>query len=94
MVISESESIRLIEPRTPQRPSKSENIDIVFVTIQWYISGLLRIFMPLPVEDFNYFFLLTKQRATCHIFLYDAFLISVAILVVSFAIVVGGEDSK
>ena len=50
--------------------------------------------MPLPVEDFNYFFLLTKQRATCHIFLYDAFLISVAILVVSFAIVVGGEDSK
>ena len=50
--------------------------------------------MPLPVEDFNYFFLLTKQRTTCHIFLYDAFLISVAILPVSFAIVVGGEDSK
>ena len=50
--------------------------------------------MPLPVEDFNYFFLLTKQRTTCHIFLYDALLISVAILVVSFAIVVGGEDNK
>ena len=77
-----------------QRPLKSENIDIVFVTAQWHISGMLRIFMPLPVEDFNYFFLLTKQRTTCHIFLYDALLISVAILVVSFAIVVGGEDNK
>ena len=54
---------------------------------------VLRIFMPLPVEDFNYFFLLTKQRTTCHIFLYDALLISVAILAVFFAIVVGGAES-